>query len=192
MRQNPYGAAPAENPKGIRQAMSRVDPRERGLIGAAWYAGYLARAAAAGVDAVTLAATHRPVGHRLRPSSRQRSPGSTRREREGLSALPCHRRPCGALGDVLATTSSRRASGSGACCRRTKAASKLRLSNLTGAEQTVRISGAPGTGQALVLDETTFEAACRDPDWRSSAPRVAVSGEVLTLKPYAVAEIRFG
>lgn len=35
MRQNPYGALPAENPDGGRIAMGRTDPRGRGLLGAA-------------------------------------------------------------------------------------------------------------------------------------------------------------
>ena len=52
MRQNPYGAAPAENPAGGRVAMARTDPREHALIGAAWYAGYLGHAARAGLEAV--------------------------------------------------------------------------------------------------------------------------------------------
>ena len=56
MRQNPYGAAPAENPHHGRLAMARTDPREQALIGAAWYAGYLAHAARAGLEAVTLGA----------------------------------------------------------------------------------------------------------------------------------------
>ena len=62
MRQNPYGAAPAENPHGGRVAMARVDPREHALIGAAWYAGYLAHAARAGLAGVTLAAAAGPSG----------------------------------------------------------------------------------------------------------------------------------
>ena len=62
MRQNPYGAAPAENPAGGRVAMARTDPREHALIGAAWYAGYLAHAARAGLEAVTLAAVAGPSG----------------------------------------------------------------------------------------------------------------------------------
>jgi hypothetical protein len=62
MRQNPYGAAPAENPQSGRVAMARTDPREHALIGAAWYAGVLAHAARGGLDAVTLAAVAGPSG----------------------------------------------------------------------------------------------------------------------------------
>src|SRR5690606_13477607 len=36
MRDKPYGAAAKENPDNIRQAMNRNDPRQRGMLGAAW------------------------------------------------------------------------------------------------------------------------------------------------------------
>ena len=55
-RMNPYGAAPIENPRNIRQAMSRNDPRQRGLLGAAWTLGYYAQFARFGVDSVAFGA----------------------------------------------------------------------------------------------------------------------------------------
>jgi hypothetical protein len=58
-RDNPYGATVAANPQNGRVALAHMDPRQRGLFGAAWYLGYVARLAAGGVDAVALAA---PVG----------------------------------------------------------------------------------------------------------------------------------
>ena len=54
MRHNPYGLAPMDNPKGIRQAMNRLDPRQRGLFAAAWTLGYAAHFASGGASAVTL------------------------------------------------------------------------------------------------------------------------------------------
>ena len=42
MRDNPYGQATMPNPGNIRQAMNRNDPRQRGLLGAAWNFGYFA------------------------------------------------------------------------------------------------------------------------------------------------------
>src|SRR5207248_4071625 len=59
MRQNPYGSAPLENPGNGRLAMARIDPRQRGLLGAAWNLGYAAHLAHGAVDVVTLSA---PVG----------------------------------------------------------------------------------------------------------------------------------
>src|SRR5690606_39265693 len=56
MRDNPYGDATKENPGNIRQAMNRADPRQRGLLGAAWALGYFARFTAGGASAVALGA----------------------------------------------------------------------------------------------------------------------------------------
>ena len=62
MRMNPYGAAPMENPDNIRQAMNRNDPRQRGLLGAAWALGYFAHFARGGAQAITLGGAVGPFG----------------------------------------------------------------------------------------------------------------------------------
>ena len=56
MRDNPYGAAPMPNPRNIRQAMSRSDPRQRGLLGAAWSLGYFAQLSYGGAASVAFGA----------------------------------------------------------------------------------------------------------------------------------------
>jgi hypothetical protein len=58
-RDNPSGASAAPNPDNGRIALVTMDPRQRGLLGAAWYLGYAAQLARAGVDAVWRGA---PVG----------------------------------------------------------------------------------------------------------------------------------
>jgi hypothetical protein len=170
--------------------MNRVDPRERGLIGAAWYSGYIARAAAAGVDALTLAATSGPSGivYTKQPHSQPWfDDGSAK-------VYPHYHVIAGATAlagrEVLAAENSD-ARVIQVLAFGGKAGVELRITNLTGADQTVRLTGVPQNGQGMILDETTFEAACRDPDWRRNAARVAV-GETLTLKPYAIAEIHYG
>jgi len=190
MRANPYGAGPAPNPKNIRQAMNAVDPRERGLIGAAWYQGYLARAAAAGVEAVTLAAVSGPssIAYAKQPYAQPWFDDQNAPVYPHYHVIAGHTALNGSL--LAATSSNARAvqalavAEDGGCT--------LRLCNLTGDEQVVQLDGVSKSGKALVLDEMTFEAACSDPGWRDSAPRVEVSAKALTLKPYAVAEIRFG
>ncbi|HVG49551.1 MAG TPA: hypothetical protein VM899_15620 [Rubellimicrobium sp.] len=54
IRDNPYGAAAKDNPGNIRQAMNWNDPRQRGLLGAAWALSYLSDFAKDGAAAVTL------------------------------------------------------------------------------------------------------------------------------------------
>jgi hypothetical protein len=190
MRDNPYGAAPAENPHNIRQAMNCVDPRDRGLLGAAWYAGYLAHAARAGVDAVTLAATTGPSGIVY-----------TRQDHAqpwfddvGVPVLAKYHVLAGhaaLAGDVHETESSDgravqalAVSGEGGL--------SVWLSNLTGEARKVTLYGVPEGGMARILDASSFEAACGDAGWRSRDTEVPIDPAGITLDAYAVAEIRFG
>jgi hypothetical protein len=62
MRDNPYGDKPKQNPGNIRQAMNWNDPRQRGLLGAAWDLGYFARFAIGGASAVALGGLVGPFG----------------------------------------------------------------------------------------------------------------------------------
>jgi D-apionolactonase len=186
MRDNPYGAVPAENPKNIRQAMNRVDPRERGLIGAAWYAGYVAHAARAGVDAVTLAAVAGPSGIVY---SRQ-DHAQPWFDEAGAKAMPHYAVIAGHMalqGAKVRETTISNARNVQALAVSTNGETELWLSNLTGEEQTVAVEGLSGIAKAQVLDETSFEMACRDPD---SIPKVGIDLSAVTLAPYAVARLR--
>ncbi len=60
MRDNPYGPAGLPNPRRVRQAMSGPDPRQAGLLNAAWTLGYAARFAAGGAWRIAFSG---PVGH---------------------------------------------------------------------------------------------------------------------------------
>ena len=62
MRDNPYGQTTMPNPDNIRQAMNRNDPRQRGLIGAAWSLGYFAHFAAGGARRIALGGMAGPFG----------------------------------------------------------------------------------------------------------------------------------
>ncbi|TDY15522.1 hypothetical protein B0G81_8571 [Paraburkholderia sp. BL6665CI2N2] len=62
MRQNPYGSRVMPNPRGERIAMTVDDPRQRGLFGAAWLAGYAAALGGAALEHLTLGAFVGPRG----------------------------------------------------------------------------------------------------------------------------------
>lgn len=177
MRQNPYGAAPAENPNGGRVAMARVDPREHALIGAAWYAGYLARVAAGGMAGVTLAAAAGPSGivdaggKRVHPSYHVI---------RGHAAL--------AGGMVMATRSSAPRDVQALAVQAGRDL-HLWLTNLTGKSQEVRLEGvAPGATFRL-LDEASVEALSGDPERVGDTGR-PMAGSSITLPPYAVASLQ--
>jgi hypothetical protein len=62
MRDNPYGQTTMPNPDNVRQAMNRNDPRQRGLLGAAWSLGYFAHFAAGGARQIALGGAVGPFG----------------------------------------------------------------------------------------------------------------------------------
>jgi D-apionolactonase len=186
MRDNPYGAAPAENPNNIRQAMNRVDPRERALLGAAWYGGYLAHAARAGVDAVTLAAAAGPSGIVYTRQSHSQpwfdAAGAQVMPHyhvlAGLAAL------AGAEAIAVSTSDARHVQGLAA---QRDGARTLWLVYLSGTSRTVRIDGISGSGRARLLDEESFEEICMI---TSLAGRgVDLVAQRIKLGPYAVAEV---
>ncbi|MBX2854466.1 MAG: hypothetical protein KTR21_05735 [Rhodobacteraceae bacterium] len=188
MRLNPYGEAPAENPDNIRQAMNRVDPRDRALLGAAWRAGYLAHAARAGVDAVTLGAVAGPSGVVYSKQAYAQpwfDDGGAKVTPSFFVLSECARLSGGAvlktdvdLGRDIQALAVQAPEGK-----------RLLLANLTGEERLVRVAGAASKALARILDEESFEAACL----RSSAmePREVDLGG-LVLRPYAVAMIDLG
>ncbi|MCS6779791.1 MAG: hypothetical protein NZ555_08825 [Geminicoccaceae bacterium] len=185
MRDNPYGKVPAENPHNIRQAMNRVDPRERGLIGAAWYAGYLAHAAKGGLAAVTLAAIAGPSGIVSTPQPHARP----WYDRSGAPLFPsyhvlrAHARLAGA--EVLETRSE--APGAVQITAVRKAGRTfLSIANLTAREQVVRLAGEGlDRWRFRRLDETTFVAAAFDRDFLVRGPAESC-GRELALGAYAV------
>lgn len=62
LRDNPYGEAPVANPGNIRQAVNFNDPRQRGIMGAAWNLGYFAAFADGGAEAIALGGAVGPFG----------------------------------------------------------------------------------------------------------------------------------
>ncbi len=183
MRDNPYGAVPAENPDNIRQAMNRVDPRDRGLLGAAWYSGYLAHAARAGLEAVTLAAVAGPSGVVYSPQDHAQPWFDDAGAAAMPSLFPLRTHAALKNGRVMRTdtTGPRDVQALAVEHGGTRT---LVLSNLTGTPQPVRIEGFGSVTGCAILDETSFEAFCRDP---ATPLRRDQTGPVVELAPYAIA-----
>jgi hypothetical protein len=163
--------------------MNRVDPRDRALLGAAWYAGYFAHAARAGVEAVTLAAVAGPSGviHGRQEHAQPWFDESGARVLPSYGALAACARLQGR--PALAAEVERPADVQALAAEGPDGRTAV-LANLTAREQKLRIEGLPGPASARVLDETSFEAFCRDPD---SLPSRPAASDGLTLSPYAVA-----
>ena len=61
-RINPYGDTPSANPDNTRVGLAEIDPRQRGMFGAAWYLGYAAAVARLGIRELVFAASAGPFG----------------------------------------------------------------------------------------------------------------------------------
>lgn len=191
MRANPYGDVPAENPGNIRQAMNRVDPRERALLGAAWYAGYLAHAARAGLAGITLGAAGGPSGIVCiaQPHARPWFEAALARVHPSWHVIAQHAAAAGR--PILASTSSRPRDVQVLALGGYRPT--LWLANLTGETRELRLEGlGHGLARSWLLDEAGFEAACLDPAAFAAATRPHDLGEPLRLSPYAVCRIDLG
>ena len=190
-RTSPFGGPPSPNPRSGRVAMCRNDPRQRGLLGAAWHLGIAARAAAAGVTSVILGA---PTGdHGL-----LHHPGETPQpwfdEHGGrFPAWHVMRGVYAASGRARRATEVSVPREVQALAFETEAGGlELWLANLMGEERRVRLDGlGTDTMRVAVLDEESFAACAADPDALDDAERDG-SAERIELRPYAVARCRIG
>jgi D-apionolactonase len=181
---NPYGTAPAANPGNDRIAMARMDPRQRGLLGAAWNLGFLARCAQAGVDAITLSM---PVGEFGVIYEKMDYPQPLFDEIGGVypvyhvlrgvaraAGRPLRESRVSAPRDIQALTYEEDG--------------KLVawLANLTGDEQDVVLEGLPRPAKTVALDAANFRAAAADPTFLDRPQNEIPSGVPLRLDAYAV------
>ena len=187
-RTSPFGNDPTPNPMAARVTMTRADPRQRGLLGAAWHLGYAARMAESGVDSVTLGA---PLGEfgLLHHAMDYGQPWYD--EAGGLYPVYQVMRGVYAASGAprLATTISGPRNLQ-ALAFRTVEGVALWLANLTGEARTVSVDGLDfGAAQVCILDEQTFDACAADPEGLDRSERPA-DGATLMLAPYAVARLQ--
>lgn len=188
-RQNPYGAASAPNPNNERVCLSRMDPRQRGLFGAAWTLGYLARFAPAGLEAITMGSATGPAGMIYRRDDYAQPYFD---DLAGEAVYPVYH----LLADLGAATGSKQiASRSSAentvasLAWRGKDGPVLWLANLTGKPVSVRIKGFAGPARLTMLDEGAFAKVTTDPGYLAKAgKRVSKVGSV-SLRPYGLARL---
>ena len=189
-RTSPFGGAPSPNPHSGRVAMCRNDPRQRGLLGAAWHLGVVARAAQGGATALILGA---PTGdHGL-----LHHPGATPQpwfdEHGGrFPAWHVMRGMYGASGRTRRAAEVSTPREVQALAFATNGGLELWLANLMGEDRIVRLEGLGDGGMRVaMLDDESFVAGAEDPDVLDSVERSA-GGNRLELRPYAVARCRMG
>ena len=187
LRMNPYGDAPFANPDNIRQAMNHNDPRQRGLLGAAWMVGYHAKLSATS-EAIAYGATLGATGI-IYASEQWPQPGF---EVEGelfpqyhvlriLSQLSGQQR----LEVEMSTTETIECI---ACVCSTDGARPIELliANMGPDRQQVHLPGSNHV--ACVLDEHNFRQAAGNPAFMDNL--VPLPAAELSLDGYSVARVQ--
>jgi hypothetical protein len=162
MRSNPYGSHVVANPDQLRLPMAGIDPRQRGLFAAAWAIGAVAATEQYGILSVALAG---PVGQFGIIYRRTTWPQPIYDDGDGAVVYPLFH-VVRALSQIAAAP---RLSVGGAprgvvgVAGETRLGNRvLLLANVSDESQNVIL---PQSARVWRLDEETFEAAIRDPDW---------------------------
>ena len=184
-RDNPHGATFTPNPDNRRVCLAKMDPRMRGLFGAAWMLGYVATLARSGVAAITLGAPTGPLGVIYRKTDYDQ-PGydelATPAVYPAFHVIGGLTRGAGATLVDAACSDPQKVQ---CLAYRAKAgATTLWLANLTAQNQQVQIAGS-GAMIGALLDETSFEEATTRP--REFQKSWKTMGRKIALAPYAVA-----
>ena len=183
---NPYGAC-TPNPNNGRLTMARMDPRHRGLFGAAWLIGYVAAAAGEGVARIVTGAPAGELGLAYartdypQPYFDLAGPGSVYPIYHVVRAL-CRV----AEATILAVRSSAPQRVAALACQN-DVETVLWLANLTPRPQSVRLPGA--TWRAVVLDCDSFADATRNRRFLEGEGR-AIEDGTIALDAYAVAQLQ--
>lgn len=188
-RQNPYGAASAENPNNERVCLAKIDPRQRALFGAAWNVGYAAAFAYGGLRSVALGAATGPAGMIYRRTEHAQPYFDALPE---ASVYPVYH----LIADLAASSGSKllacKSSAEGSVASlayRDTVGTVLWLANLTPKPVSVRIKGFAGPAELSTIDEGSFGKITTDANFlRKPGKRMAKVGS-LTLRPYAVAQL---
>jgi hypothetical protein len=184
-RDNPHGKTFTPNPGNERVCLARMDPRQRGLFGAAWVLGYAATLAPTGIDSLTLGAPTGPLGFIYRRADDKQPYYDAL---SGPAVYPAFHVISGltrGAGQTLVSATSSDSQKVIPLAYRGRAGTTLWLANLTAEQQPVHIAGAAGALFGTMLDEDSFETATSDP--RKFQQSWKAMNRALTLKPYGVA-----
>jgi hypothetical protein len=185
-RDNPHGKTYTPNPDNQRICLVKMDPRQRGLFGAAWTLGYLSSLAPTGVETISLGAPTGPLGVIYRKTDTAQ-PGFD--ALAGPAVYPAFHVVAGltrAAGHKLVDATSSDPALVRTLAYQAKGATLLWLANMTAQDQTVALRHRGSAAFAAILDERSFERAVSDP--RGFQRRIEpLTGPRLQLRAYAVA-----
>jgi hypothetical protein len=187
MRDNPYGESPMPNPTNLRQAMNRNDPRQRGLLGAAWNLAYFAHFAQGGAQSIALGGALGPFGL-LHARASYPQPWFDFRGGlfpsfhvvKGLARLkgaPMRRTEISAPREVQALAVS------------AKGGEEIWLANLTGQRQWVNVQATSSSGRLSRVDASNFVTLADHTDALDKLAEPFLGGDI-ELDAYAVARLQ--
>jgi hypothetical protein len=187
-RTSPFGSSPPLNPHNGRVTMVRRDPRQRGLLGAAWYLGYAARMCEGGVDSVILGAAVGDYGL-------VHTPADTPHPWFDVSvavypAFHVMRALYAASGATYRASEISAPRDVQALAFEAPDGLHLWLANLLPEQRVVVVEGVDLVGGRIaILNAGTFEACARGPEAFERAEAIHRGG-ALALAPFAVARLR--
>jgi len=187
MRMNPYGDAPVKNLANTRQAMNENDPRQRGLLGAAWALAYVTQMTHGGAQAIALGGTTGAQGVLAVPQTwPQPYFDATLSSKRGgyFPVFHVQRLLAQFSGSALLDTSADSPDVAVLALRQDGATTVL-IANLTPEPISVALPGEM-TGLRM-LDATSFEEATRHADFFDT--QAPAAGQQLALTAYAVARV---
>jgi hypothetical protein len=186
------GSDPAPNPDNIRGTMVRMDPRHRGLFGAAWTLASIGEAARGGVAAISPAALVGEFGiaHRRLPYDQPWFDDLGR-----AAVYPVYHVLAGmarAAGRPLVeATSSDRTRIAALAYRGANDATSLWLANLRDHPQRVMLPDLGTNARIGRLDESTFEAAATESAFLH-AHATALASREIEIGAHGIAWIQMG
>lgn len=190
-RDNPYGKATSPNPDNGRVCLTRSDPRQRGMFGAAWTLGYIANFARGGVEAIAMGAPTGPFGVIYRRTESAQPYFDDVAEATLYPVFHVLAGLTGAEGAQVLDATPSRSGVVETLAYRDAGGTTLWLANLTAEAQEVALSGLPAARARLaILDESVFRRATSDPQALPACAREA-DAAAIRLGAYAVARLEF-
>ena len=188
-RQNPYGAEPFETDGSHRVCLARIDPRQRGVFGAAWTLGTIAAFARGGVEAIAIGAPTGPFGAIYRRTDYAQPHFDAL---GGSAVYPVWHVLAGlahAAGQPMIDAQPARPGTLDVLAHCTGEGVSVWLCNLTAQPVTARLRGLPqGRRTASIINADSFERATTDADWLNADGK-PMANDSITLDAYAVARV---
>ncbi|MBL8905744.1 MAG: hypothetical protein JNM20_03605, partial [Rhizobiales bacterium] len=186
-RDNPYGAGVAANPGNGRVCLTDMDPRQRGLFGAAWTLGYVA-ALAGSAASVAIGSVIGPQGMIYRKAD-YAQPGFDGGKAEVYPLYHVVAGLAGASGAKRVAATSADPSTIAAVAHRGKDGPVLWLANLTSEPKKAKVEGFKGAASIQAVDLSNYGKALTDPKLLSKGAKTVKKLGTVELGPYAVIRI---